>query len=74
MGIFLVLAGVVLGFIAFMIFGTAQAIPKQLLAGEVAICGAVLFAAGAIIDAVGKLKSSMEAKTATVKPDTVAGS
>jgi len=56
MGIFLILAGCVLGLFSFVVFAGAQAIPQQLLAGEIAICGAVLFAAGGIIDAVDKLR------------------
>jgi hypothetical protein len=60
MGIFLVIAGVALGFIAFMIFGTAQAVPQQLVAGELAICGAVLFASGAIVGAVDNLRAAMK--------------
>lgn len=56
MGIFLIFAGSVLAMISFLVLGTAAALPQQLFAGEIAICGAVIFGAGGIIVAVDRLR------------------
>lgn len=60
MGIFLILAGVVLGFISLVTLVTAQAVTQQLFAGEIAICGAVLFACGAVILAINNVERALQ--------------
>jgi hypothetical protein len=60
MAIFLILAGVVLGFAALVVFGSSQTVFVQIIGGIIAVCGAVLFAAGAIIDSVDKLRKIVD--------------
>jgi hypothetical protein len=66
MGILCIMLSVLLGFVSFITFASATAIPAQLLAGELAICASVLFAAGAVCNSVDKIRSANEPKKADI--------
>ena len=64
MGIFQILAGVVLGGIALLTFFSAQYVTGQTIGACIAICGAVLFAGGAITMELEKIREKIRKATA----------
>jgi hypothetical protein len=69
MGIFLIMAGTLLGFGSLMTFAVANGLPQEIFAGEIAICGALLFVGGAIILAINNLERVLAPAKAAPKVD-----